>query len=195
MEKVNITGFFLKTAYEFVKLAHVARVEGLIEKEIRVSITVHLLSGISLESAINEIAQNSLPAQEFEKLEKADTYTKWSTIPKLLGAPDFAKGVDPLQSVQELKKTRNLIAHPKQWESGVDLMIRHTDGILEHNVPLDRKLQNGDMLYLGFGKIRNEFNAHSAQRSADRAHEAILKLRDAVDYKGFIWLSDLSLEM
>lgn len=82
---------------------------------------------------------------------------------------------------------RNAIAHPK-GRQGSDVILGHKDGRLERDARPEITLAHADRVYLGGGKLLDEFNANTAQDLVNRTSNALRQLRLATSYKGMDWL-------
>jgi hypothetical protein len=185
--KIYLTKLLFLNASELAAQALEAHRQGLVEKEIRLGIAAHLMAFSSLEAAINEIGENGLEKPLWDCAEKLDTLAKWVIFPRLAGGAQFDPGKEPLQTIEHLKPVRNAIAHPK-GRQGSDVILGHKDGRLQRDALPETTLADGDRVYLGGGKLLDEFNADTAQDLVNRTCNALRQLRIATSYEGMDWL-------
>lgn len=89
-------------------------------------------------------------------MEKSDTPLKWRVISAIIGKNSLDPAAEPLQTVQRLSAIRNRLAHPKILELGAEIIVRSKDGAIRRNVQPDDKVEDGDLIMLGVGKLLNE---------------------------------------
>jgi hypothetical protein len=69
-----------------------------------------------------------------------------------------------------------------------NVILRHKDGALEHNVSLESPVAGGDTVYVAYGKPLYKFNAKAANQFVNRTRKALQQLKDATSYEGLEWL-------
>lgn len=186
--KFYLTAVLFKNASELASRAREANAQGRVEKEIRLSIDAHLMAALCLEAAINEFGEKRLEKRLWESTDKLDLTAKWAIISRLASGAQFDPGREPLQTVADLQKVRNRIAHPKGMQQESNVILRHKDGALEHNVSLESPVAGGDTVYVGYGKPLYKFNAKAANQFVNRTRKALQQLKDATSYEGLEWL-------
>jgi hypothetical protein len=187
-KRAYITKLLFLNASELASLAEETHGRGLVQKEIRLSMAAHLMAALSLEGAVNEIGQEKLGNWIWERAEKLDPAAKWAILPWLANGAHFSPGEEPVQTVVDLQRVRNVIAHPKGKQLGTDLILGHEDGGVERDVPLETKVADGDRLYVGYGDLLDDFNARTAQEAIDRTLKALRRLRESTQYEGLAWV-------
>jgi len=187
--KASITNLLFLNALELASHAEKARASGMVQTEIRSSIGTHLMAALALEGAVNEVAETVLGPWVWDRLEKVDTPLKWWIVLGLFSKESLDPGREPIQTIHQLHKLRNRIAHPKLLEQGSDIILRHSDGRIERDVPAEKVLQGGETLYMGYGELLDELNAESARRAIDRTKAALCYLNDRAKYPGLDWLN------
>ena len=194
--KGSISKLLMTQAKESLLSSIDARDELKIDVEVRLSINVHLLLGISLEGIINEIGEEIMDKWTWEELEKGSTPLKWGIVSGL--KKGFVPSEEPLQTIQKIQKIRNKIAHPKlenQGDEGIAISQKKDISILTKD---DDKLPEGDFnLYYGYKKLIYEYNAREALCNMIKVIEAINKIKKlhrSIEKK-FQWSDELYEEL
>jgi hypothetical protein len=186
-----VTVMLYRTAMDLASRAERCSDSGRVQAEVAASISAQLLLGLTLEGAINEAAEAYLPSWAWDRFEKADTSLKWCLVLRLFGTEEPDPGKEPLQTIAAMQRTRNMIAHPKAWETDADAIARYADGRVERNVP-DEHIIATDVtnLYFGYGRLLDEFNATTTKRALDRTLSALRNLREVAPLGAFDWFDD-----
>lgn len=166
-----------------------------IDEEVRLSINVHLLLGITLEGIINEIGEKLLDTWTWKELEKGTTPLKWRVISALKSGFDPSK--EPMQIIKNIQKIRNKIAHPKLENQGNEAIAISKEGKISILVNGDDKLPEGDFsLYLGFKKLIVDYNARKSLSNMIKVLEAIDKIKKLHNFESeFQWSDDFYAEL
>lgn len=172
-DKATITNLIMDQAYESLILAIEACKKNKISKEVQLSINIYLLLGIAMEGVINELGESLLDNWTYEELEKTTTPFKWKLISSLK-QDGFTPDREPLQTIINLQKIRNEIAHPKSKKQDTDIIVSSKD-TLEVNPKADYILPKEDLdVYIGFGKLHKKYNA---RKSFDDMKKAIVAVK------------------
>ena len=151
--------------------------------EVSECIVAQLLMGISLESAINEVCDTLLPKSAWAGLEKADVQTKWYIASGINGKTPFDFGAEPIQTVSEMSKKRNALAHPKGFKFENQIVLQDSDGTVHRNVPPDSLVKPGQSLITGALALheKEEFNLAKTTTLLERTIAAIIKLTEHLE--------------
>ncbi len=175
--KAYITGMFFQTAVGFVESAQKAHDEGWVPDEARQSLGAHVMCAFVLEGVINEVGESVLSSGIWDKVEKIETSLKWLFVSHYLNGGPFTSGGEPLQTVADLQRVRNRLAHPKAMDLGREGIVRNRDGNVIRQVADDYILQEGDAIFAGFGNLIDEFNAVTARKAVNRTNAALQALK------------------
>lgn len=195
MNKSTISALLMQQALDTLLLAVEVRSEKKIDKEVRLGINIFLLLGLTMEGVINEVGELSVDTWTWSELEKGTTPLKWRIISAL--KKGFEPSEEPLQTIIELQKIRNRIAHPKLKNQGDDIILTSDTGIVKKNPENDYKLPEGDIeFYVGFEKLLKEFNARNALFYTKRVLTAIDKIAKLFKMEdSFEWSNSISNEI
>ena len=177
--KVSISAYLMRQVQDCLHLAIKARKEGQIHVEIRLSINIFLLLGITTEGIINEYGEMLFDKWTWEGMEKSTTPLKWRLISDL----KFDPTSEPLLTIKEVHRLRNKIAHPKPVQHETDIIIAGKNGLLVS--PDDEDvLPEGDInVYIGCKKLLMEFNARNALTKTRNVLKALIQLKSLFDIK------------
>jgi len=186
----NQTKILLNQAIESAGDAINAHKVNRVEKEVQYSINVFLLLGIVLEGLINELGEDVIDSFTWKELEKSSTPLKWRIVSAL--KEGFLVSKEPMQTIIELQKIRNKIAHPKSLIVQNDIIISSQNSIKMN--PEDRyelPKENFD-IYVGYGVfISSEYNAKNSLINLQKVINAIKKIKLLFSEKKiFDWLDD-----
>jgi hypothetical protein len=189
--KTTITGWLVLNAIDHINDAYSANRENLPDDEVRFSVGAHLMIALAIEGIGNEVANVALDTWTRDRLEKTETPLKWRILSGVAGRTPFDPGKEPLQTVQHLVTLRNEIAHPKIQEGGDEIIVRSKTGKIVRNVPDDRRLEDGDTVYLALGKLLDTYNCKTAAQATQRAITAMKKLRDHLEISRLDWIDEV----
>ena len=151
---------------------------------------------LAIEGIGNEVGEVSLDSWTWRRLERSDTPFKWAILSGLHGRKPFEPGAEPLQTIQRLQSVRNRLVHPKILDFCTELIVRSKDGKVRRRVQLDSKVEDGDLVMIGVGKLIDDgFNAKSTHELTEKALKAIKDLRAHLDITGLKWVDDLGKEL
>lgn len=190
-DKATITNLIMEQAYECLLLAIEANKGNKVSRDVQLSINVNLLLGIAMEGAINELSESTLDQWTCRELEKATTPLKWRIISSL--KPNgFTSDREPLQTIINLQKLRNEIAHPKSKKQNNDVIIS-SNVTLEINPKDDYVLPAEDFeVYIGYGELHKKYNADKSLDYMRKAIAAIRKIKDLFDLpETFSWIDSI----
>ena len=193
--KVTITSALTQNAIDLVRLSRLARNEGNPDDEVRWSIGVHLMISLALEGLANELGEAIYDKWTWKKLEKTDTPLKLRFISGYGGRTSFDPSREPLQFISELKRTRDQIAHPKPQHAGDEVIVRSKGGEVSRNVSHETNLQDGDTVFVGLGKLLDQYTYEKATTVTQNAITAMQTLRDHLEMSGFDWLDSREQEL
>jgi len=177
MNKRTISNLLMEQAKDCLSLAIKQRELGDINKEVQIAINIHLLLGIILEGIINEIGENCLDAWTLKELEKGSTPLKWRMISGLKNG--FNPSSEPMQTIREIQKIRNKIAHPKSENQETDTIVISEIGEIKRHLNDEDLLPAGDLkLYIGFEKLVAEYNARISLFNMIRVLKAIIEIKE-----------------
>lgn len=189
--KKYISSVLLLIAVDHVKLSLSAEKQRKIVEEIRHSIGAHLMAALVLEGIANEVSEVAFDSWTWKRIEKVETVLKWRMLSGLNGRKPFEPSKEPLQIVQRLQTIRNRLAHPKKEDRGEEFIIQSEGGKLQRKVSSDQKLEDGDTILGGWGKLFDEFDAKSAKQEVKRTIEAVKCLREHLGISGFEWIDNI----
>jgi hypothetical protein len=194
--KTTISSILLLNALDYVKKAQAAHDDGRTDKEVRASISAQLMAAIAIEGIGNEIGEIAFDVWTWERLEKVETPLKWASISGVGGRDRFDPGAEPLQTVQNLKRIRNRLVHPKIQDLGAEIVVRAEDGTVTRHVPPEAKVKSGDLIMLGFGWLIDAgFDAKSSRELTKRTIAAIKTMRDHMNISGLDWIDEMETNM
>jgi len=181
----------MEQAYESLALAIDANKENKVSREVQLSININLLLGIAMEGVINELSESLLDKWTYKQLEKATTPLKWKIISSLKNN-GFTADKEPLQTIINLKKIRDEIAHPKSENQGNDVIIASKE-TREINPKDDYVLPTQDFeVYIGFGELKEKYNAKKSLEYMRKAMVGTKQIRDLFGLtKMFSWIDSL----
>ncbi len=190
----SISYLLIEQAMESLGYAIEAKKKNQINKEIQNSINVSLLLGVAMEGIINEIGKNKVDSFTWNELERTSTPLKWRIVSGLIKG--FAPAEEPLQSIVNLQKTRNEIAHPKPFANENDVIISN-ENVLKRNPDDNYILPSEDFdVYIGFGKLYSKYNSKESFKSLKKGVGAIGKIVELFELeKSFEWLNTVELEL
>lgn len=187
--KGTVTWALVRNAIESGKKAGAARAKSNVGEEVQCCVAALVMMGMALEGIANEVGRALCNRWLWGRIEeKADIVFKWWLLSGFGEGKQFDPGERPLQTIEQFRKVRNRIAHPKVEDLGDEIMVRSSQGTLERQVPLDEPLHEGDNVYVGFGKLLDEFNASDTVDGLRRGLEAIIALRDHLRVEGLVWV-------
>lgn len=176
MSKATISNLLMEQAKDCLLLAIEHRNLNEIDKEVRLGLNIHLLLGLTLEGIINEIGESLLDKWTWKELEKVNTPLKWRIISGLKKGFDPSK--EPMQTISELHKIRNKIAHPKSEILNSDIIIISDTGEIRKNLSDDERLPGGDLnFYIGYMEMIQDYNARVSLFNIKRVLKAIITLK------------------
>lgn len=188
--KGTITWALVRNAIESAKRAGAARAKSNVDEEVECCVAVQVMMGMALEGITNEVGHALCSRWLWDRIEKrADVAFKWWFLSGFGKGKQFDPGEKPLQTIEQFRRLRNRIAHPKVEDLGDEIIIRTAQGNLKRYVGLDEPLHDGDQVHVGLGKLLNEFNACDTVEKLAQAMEAVEALRDHLQVKGLEWLS------
>lgn len=186
--RATISRALVLNAIDYVKQAQAACANARPDEEIRFSLGAHLMLALAMEGVANEIGEATFDKWSWDRLEKSDTPLKWRLVSSFDGRSPFAPDKEPLQTIQHLSRIRNRIAHPKPEPLGDETIVTTKTGELKRHVKDEYKLQDGDNIYVGYGKRLDAFNAQTSSESTTKAIRAIKLMRDHMNADGLEWL-------
>jgi hypothetical protein len=157
--KAYISGLLFENAVQYVDLAFRASSEGKVDDEVRSSLGAHVMAALVVEGAGNEVGETVFATGLWERIERIDPILKWFFVSAMAGPEAFASGKEPLQTVQDLHRIRSKIVHPKAMKLEDELIVRQGNGLIRRNASLNDKLAHGDTIFIGYGRLLDEFNA------------------------------------
>lgn len=174
-QKASIASLLVFQAKNCLDNALSARDKHDIDQELKYCITTHLLLGIALEGVINDIGESHFDSWTWKKLEKNPTPLKWKLIADKKSFLDPSK--EPLQTIDELYRLRNEIAHPKSKEQGQDIIIISNQGEIAIEPKDSFSLPDGDLtIYQGYKTLLKEFNGNNTLKRFKKVIQAILEI-------------------
>ena len=190
-DKATITNLIMEQAYDSLMLAIEAKKTNKVSKDIQLSININLLLGIAMEGVINELSESVLDSWTHQELEKSTTPLKWRIISSLK-PKGFTPDKEPLQTIINLQKLRNEIAHPKSKRQNNDVIISSSE-TLKRNPEDNYVLPAGDFeIYIGYGELHEKFNAKKSLDNIKKAVAAVKQIRSSFDSKEiFTWVDSL----
>lgn len=193
--KTTISFLLLHNAIEYVQHAQSARNDGRLDEEVRFSIGAQLMAALTIEGIGNEVGEAVFDKWTWRRLEKVEIPLKWHFISGSKGGAPFKPSSEPLQTIQRLSSIRNRIAHPKLQELGTEFIVRSKDGVIKRKVSPDSKVEAGDFLMCGFGKLFDDgFNAPSSRELTGKAISAIKMLQNHLPITGLEWIEDINVD-
>lgn len=187
--KTTIARMLLITANETIEKAKQAAASNNIENEIRHSIVAQLLLAVSLEGITNDVGASVFDSWTWEKFERMDMLIKWKCISSVKNKKAFCHTREPMQTVQQLTKIRNRIAHPKVIDFGNEIIFAASSGKVYRNVSLDDQIEESGTIYLSMGKLKDEhnFNFQYTDALAKKTRNAVKQLCDHLGVEGLEW--------
>ncbi|RFS19413.1 hypothetical protein DVR12_22525 [Chitinophaga silvatica] len=195
IEKATISALLMQQALDSLLLAVEARREKNIDKEIRLGINIFLLLGITVEGVINEIGEDLIDSWTWSELEKGTTPLKWRILST--SKKEFKPSEEPLQTIIELQKIRNRIAHPKSKKLDTDVIIISDTGIVKKN-PEDNYIlpEENFSIYIGYEKFLKDFDAKNTLFYMKRVLTAIKEISKLFNREDrFQWSNAISDEI
>ncbi len=186
--KTTIASLLMHNALDHTKRSLSAEKKGKVREEICHSIGAHLMVALVLEAIGNEISETLFNDWVWRRIEKMDTTMKWYIISGLDGKKQFDPSKEPLQTIQYLQATRNKIVHPKVIDRGEEIMLISRERKLHRSVSMDKKLEEGDEIIIGHGKLFDQFNAKTAKDALDKTIKALKYLREHLEIVGYEWI-------
>lgn len=163
---------FDATSYRQYFFSDSSQNEFKIDKEVQLSINILLLLGITIEGIINEIGETYIDSWTWKELEKVSTPLKWRIISGL--KKGFNPSEKPLQTIIDLQKLRNKIAHAKLENFGNSVILTTNKGLIKKNPEKDYRLPDEDFkLYIGYENLLKDYNARNSLRYIKEAFKAI----------------------
>ncbi|WP_160710850.1 hypothetical protein [Chitinophaga solisilvae] len=192
--KATISKILMEQAYDSLTNAITAREKNQFSVEVRLSVNVMLLLGISLEGVVNELGENTLDNWTWNELEKSTTPLKWKVI---LGAKkNYPVHERPIQTIIEVMKLRNYIAHPKLKNNGGGIILVGDQGEVLINPTDDTLLPGGDLtIYDGYNTLIKDFNARNALMYTTRSLQAINEIVTLYQAPDFEWSMEMLKEV
>lgn len=181
----------VQNSFEYAKKSKYANKKKQPDKEVRYSISAHLMVAIAIEGIINEIGEVVLGKLNWEKIERKPTLDKWQKLSAINDKVPFVREKEPLLTVKRVVDVRNSIAHPKVIDFGNDIMVRSKNGKLKKKINPSNKIKEGDKIWLGYADILNQFNYRSAFNIIEKSISAIKKLRNHLSISGLQWLDTI----
>lgn len=186
-DKGTISAIVMQQSLDNLTLAIQARNDYKINKEVQLSINIFLLLGITLEGIINEVGKTYLDTWTWDELEKASTPLKWRVVSGL--RKGFDPSEKPLQTIIEIQKIRNQIAHPKVNVLGDDLIFTSNKKFITKNPVDSYKLPEENFeMFVGYEKLVKKYNARTSLAYIKDALMAIEAIKNLFEIKkGLEW--------
>lgn len=189
--KTTIAIVLLRNAVEYIRQAQTANKKNRPDEEVRCCIGAYVMIAHALEAIINEIGEAAFEEWQWIRLEKTDPTLKWYALSAIVGKQPFDPSKEPLQIIQRLNSIRNRIAHPKVQDLGDDVFVRSKDGRLKRNPDPNYILQHGDSIFVGIGKLLDEFNYKVTMETYNKCIVAINEIRALLKITGLEWIDDM----
>jgi hypothetical protein len=154
--KRSLTGVIASNAFSSVKETKAAHGEKDYDREVQNCLVAQLLLGLTVEGAANEVGDALFPEWPSEKFENADTGFKWWFLSAHANRTPFHQGAEPLQTITELIKLRNKIAHPK---------VHDFEGLHLQNISSDIERDVAPNRLPSAGRQIDNANASNSKRS------------------------------
>jgi hypothetical protein len=195
--KTSLTGILVYQAFASVHEARDAQEKKNIELEVSSCVVAQMLLALTIEGTANEIADHFLPKWPQERLEPTSAAFKWWFLSGRDGRTAFAPSNEPLQTVKELTKVRNQIAHPKVHDFGDEIIIQDVNRDIQRNVPKTQMVRPGDRLAVPTMQFREDhgYNYERTLTLLKRTLAAVIQLRDHLGIKGFAWAEHITLQL
>jgi hypothetical protein len=191
--KGSLTGLIASQAYSHVREAKAARDEKAIDREVSNCVMAQLLLALTVEGVANEVAEVLFPKWPKDRVQSADAAFKWWFLSAHNNRIPFDQSAEPLQTVVELLRLRNHIAHPKVHDFGDELIVQDSQGNLQRNVPGTQLLKPGDKLASPTVQLMEDhkYNYEKTYELLTRTISAVIKFRDHVGVTILKWAPQL----
>lgn len=189
--KATIASVLLTNAVEYVRQARAANKKNRPDQEVRCCLGAHVMMAHAMEAIINEIGEWAFEEWQWSRFEKTEPPLKWYVLSAIVGKKPFDPGKEPLQTIQRLNSIRNRIVHPKVQDLGDDVFIRSRIGRLKKNPDPNYIIQDGDHIFIGLGKLLDEFNYKVTIETFNKCILAVKQLRALLKINGLEWIDDI----
>lgn len=193
--KTTIFGIHIRNSLEYVKLSRSANLKTQLDDEVSYSIGAHLMIALAIEGFVNEIGEVAYGELNWKKFERNSTLKKWRKVSQYGGKEEFNTTQEPLLTVQHVVNIRNSIVHPKILDLGDDAIVRLKNSKILRTVNSDYVLKEGDFIWLGYGKLLEQFNYKTSFNVFKRSISAIKILREHLSVSGLNWIDSIENNM
>jgi len=191
--KRGLTGLITFQAWGSIRSAKQWADERNYNLEVSDCVIAQLLIGVVIESAINEVGESLFSASVWDGIEKTDTKTKWWIVSGQAGRAPFDYGVEPMQTVREIMRVRNKLAHPKVYKFPPEIMLQKIDGTVERNVDPNKPIEVGDSPITAAIRLHEDegFNFTNSFALFKRAVIGLIALKEHMGSEFLTWSYEL----
>jgi hypothetical protein len=195
--KTSITGFLAHQALASLREARVADKERAYERVVPSCVIAQMLLALVLEGTANEIADQQLSKWVAKRLESSSTEFKWWFLSGREGRTPFEAGAEPIQTVSDLNKIRNEIAHPKVHDFGNEIIIQDINRDIQRNVPGDQLIRPGDRLAMPTMQLHDDhgYNYEMTLVLLKRTMDAVINLRHHVGIEVYFYADNIKMQI